>query len=59
MLFFFLKDFKISLIEEFIENCQDGVLFIEVWGYRVIFIGNSEIDIVKTVKVKIRFLIER
>lgn len=59
MLFFFLKDFKISLIEEFIENCQDGVLFIEVWGYRVIFIGNNEIDIVKTVKVKIRFLIER
>lgn len=59
MLFFFLKDFKISLTEEFIENCQDGALSIEVWGHRVTSTGNSETDIAKTVKAKTRSLTER
>lgn len=59
MLFFFLKDFKISLTEEFIENCHDGALSIEVWGHRVTSTGNSETDIAKTVKAKTRSLTER
>uniref|UniRef100_A0A8W8NA20 CAP-Gly domain-containing protein n=1 Tax=Magallana gigas TaxID=29159 RepID=A0A8W8NA20_MAGGI len=53
------KDFKISLTEEFIENCQDGALSIEVWGHRVTSTGNSETDIAKTVKAKTRSLTER
>lgn len=58
-IFFFKKDFKISLTEEFIENCQDGALSIEVWGHRVTSGGNSETDIAKTVKAKTRSLTER
>ncbi|XP_055998502.1 kinesin-like protein KIF13B isoform X3 [Ostrea edulis] len=53
------KDFKISITEEFIENCQDGALSVEVWGHRVTSTGNTETDIAKTVKAKSRSLVER
>ncbi|XP_062573075.1 kinesin-like protein KIF13B isoform X4 [Saccostrea cucullata] len=53
------KDFKINITEEFVENCQDGALSVEVWGHRVTSTGNTETDIAKTVKAKTRSLTER
>ncbi|XP_060606101.1 kinesin-like protein KIF13A, partial [Ruditapes philippinarum] len=40
------RDFKVYMSEEFIEYAQEGALFIEVWGHKVVGFGqsNSQID---------------
>ncbi|KAL3888334.1 hypothetical protein ACJMK2_000704 [Sinanodonta woodiana] len=52
------RDFKINVIDEFVEHCYDRALSIEVWGHRIVGFG-SQVSYVESMKAKTLSLTDR